>query len=30
MYDRLLAYFFLTVSYFRPNWPDDTHNHPVR
>ncbi len=29
MYDRLLAYFFLTVAYFRPNWPDDI-NHPVR
>jgi hypothetical protein len=30
MYDRLLAYFFLTVSFFRPNWPSDLPDHPVR
>ncbi len=22
MYERLLAYFFLTIVYFKPSWPD--------
>ena len=23
MYERMLAYFFLTIHYFRPSWPKD-------